>query len=101
MTKKAESFIDFERKTIHIRQSKYKKDGIVPLIDSMAVGLKNYLKAENPHIWLFNNKELDDRYSVHGLSWVISENLKINGQVSSKSVVFRYCRLIYISFGGR
>jgi site-specific recombinase XerD len=70
------SDVDFERKTIHIRQSKYKKDRIVPLADSMAVGLKKYLKAENPHIWLFNGKEHDGRYSVKGLSWVMRENLK-------------------------
>jgi len=70
------SDVDFERKTIHIRQSKYKKDRIVPLADSMAVGLKKYLKAENPHIWLFNGKEADGRYSVKGLSWVMRENLK-------------------------
>jgi len=31
------SDIDFERKTIHIRQSKYKKDRVVPLADSIAV----------------------------------------------------------------
>lgn len=48
--------VDFERKVIHIRQSKYKKDRIVPLADSMAVGLKKYLSAENPHVWLFNGK---------------------------------------------
>jgi len=70
------SDVDFERRTIHIRQSKYKKDRIVPLADSMAVGLKKYLKAENPHIWLFNGKEPDGRYSVRGLSWVMRENLK-------------------------
>jgi len=70
------SDVDFERKTIHIRQSKYKKDRILPLAESMAVGLKKYLKAENPHIWLFNGKEPDGRYSVRGLSWVMRENLK-------------------------
>ncbi len=70
------SDVDFERKTIHIRQSKFKKDRIVPLAESMAVGLKKYLKAENPHIWLFNGKEPDGRYSVRGLSWVMRENLK-------------------------
>ena len=70
------SDVDFERKTIHIRQSKYKKDRIVPLASSMAIGLKKYLKAENPHIWLFNGKEADGRYSVKGLSWVMRENLK-------------------------
>ena len=68
--------VDFERKVIHIRQSKYKKDRIVPLADSMAVGLKKYLSAENPHVWLFNGKEPDGRYSVKGLSWVMRENLK-------------------------
>ena len=70
------SDIDFERKTIHIRQGKYKKDRIVPLAESMAFGLEKYLGAENPHIWLFNGKEPDGRYSVRGLSWVMRENLK-------------------------
>jgi hypothetical protein len=68
--------VDFQRKTIHIRQSKYKKDRIVPLATSMAVGLKKYLKAENPHIWLFNGKDASGKYSVRGLSWVMRENLK-------------------------
>lgn len=70
------SDIDFERKTIHIRQSKYKKDRIVPLSDFMAKGLQKYIAAENPHVWLFNGKEPDGRYSVRGLSWVIRETLK-------------------------
>jgi integrase/recombinase XerD len=68
--------VDFERMTIHIRQSKYKKDRIVPLAKAMAIGLKKYLKAENPHIWMFNGKEADRRYSVKGLSWVMRESLK-------------------------
>ncbi len=70
------SDVDFERKTLHVRQSKYKKDRIVPLSDYMAQGLKKYLKAENPHIWLFNGKGPGGRYSVRGLSWVIRETLK-------------------------
>jgi len=70
------SDIDFERKTIHMRQSKYKKDRIMPLSPTMAIGLKKYLKAENPHIWLFNGKQADSQYSTRGLSWVMRENLK-------------------------
>jgi len=70
------SDIDFERKTIHIRQSKYKKDRIVPLSQYMAQGLRKYISAEHPHIWLFNGKEPDGRYSVKGLSWIIRETLK-------------------------
>ena len=70
------SDVDFERMTIHIRQSKYKKDRIVPLSPAMAVGLKKYLKAENPHIWLFNGKTPESKYSTRGLSWIMRENLK-------------------------
>jgi site-specific recombinase XerD len=70
------SDIDFERKTIHIRQSKYKKDRILPLADYMAHGLRTYIEAEHPHIWLFNGKEPDGRYSVRGLAWVMRETLK-------------------------
>jgi len=70
------SDIDFERMTIHIRQSKYKKDRIVPLSPTMAIGLKKYLDAENPYVWLFNGKQLESKYSVKGLAWVMRENLK-------------------------
>lgn len=70
------SDIDFERKTIHIRQSKYKKDRMVPLSNYMAKGLKKYLRVEHPDTWLFNGKEPDGRYSPNGLSWVMREALK-------------------------
>ncbi len=70
------SDVDFERMTIHIRQTKYKKDRIVPLSQAMAIGLKKYLAAENPYLWLFNGKEASGKYSVRGLSWVMRENLK-------------------------
>lgn len=73
------SDIDFVRKTIHIRQSKYKKDRIVPLSDFIANGLKKYLAAENPHIWLFNGRDADGRYSSKGLNWVMREALKKAG----------------------
>ena len=70
------SDVDFERETIHIRQTKYKKDRILPLSPTMAIGLKKYLEAENPHIWLFNGKQAHSQYSTRGLSWVMRENLK-------------------------
>lgn len=70
------SDVDFERMTVHIKQTKYKKDRILPLSPTMAIGLKKYLKAENPHIWLFNGKQPDSKYSIKGLSWIMRENLK-------------------------
>ncbi len=70
------SDIDFERKTIHIRQSKYKKDRIVPLSDFIAKGIKKYLAVENPDTWLFNGKEINGQYSGNGLSWIMREAMK-------------------------
>ena len=70
------SDIDFERATIHIRQSKYKKDRIVPLSPSLTIGLRKYLQAENPHIWFFNGKKIGSQYSTRGLSWIMRETLK-------------------------
>jgi site-specific recombinase XerD len=70
------SDIDFERKTIHIRQSKYKKDRMVPLSDYMSRGLRKYIAVEHPHIYVFNGKETDGRYSIKGLSWVMRQALK-------------------------
>jgi len=87
------SDIDFQRKTIHIRQSKYKKDRMVPLSVFMARGLKKYIAAENPHVYLFNGKEPDGRYSIRGLSWVMREALKkttIKKQVNLHSLRHSY-----------
>jgi len=69
-------FNTLQQQTIHIRQSKYKKDRIVPLSDYMAIGLKQYLAVEKPQTWLFNGKDSDGRYSSKGLSWVMREALK-------------------------
>jgi site-specific recombinase XerD len=87
------SDIDFERKTIHIRQSKYKKDRIVPLSDYMAIGLRKYIAVEHPDQYLFNGKEPDGRYSVRGLSWVMRQALKrtnIQKQVNLHSLRHSY-----------
>jgi len=73
------SDVDFERKTIHIRQSKYKKDRMVPLSEYMAKGLQKYFSVEHPYTWIFNGKEPDGRYSVKGLSWVMRQALKQTG----------------------
>ncbi len=70
------SDVDFRAKNHSYPTKQIQEDRILPLAESMAVGLKKYLKAENPHIWLFNGKEPDGRYSVRGLSWVMRENLK-------------------------
>jgi len=85
--------VDFERKTIHIKQSKYKKDRIVPLSDYITVGLKKYLTLEKPNKWLFNGRFVDKRYSGAGLTWVMREALKrtnIQKQVNLHSLRHSY-----------
>jgi len=73
------SDIDFERKTIHIRQSKFKKDRVVPLSDMISKGLIKYISVENPVTWLFNGKDSGSKYSTNGLSWVMRLALKKTG----------------------
>jgi site-specific recombinase XerD len=73
------SDIDFERRSIHIRRSKYNKDRVIPLSEYIAVGLRKYIALERPHIWLFNGKTLGEPYSAKGISWVMREAVKTAG----------------------
>jgi integrase/recombinase XerD len=63
--------IDFERKTIHIRQSKYRKDRIVPLSNYLIKGLQKYIETDKPFHWLFNGAMPKSQYSPRGLSWIM------------------------------
>ena len=71
--------IDFERRSIHIRRSKYNKDRVVPLSEYMAVGLQKYIALERPLTWLFNGKTLGSPYSAKGISWVMRDAVKKAG----------------------
>lgn len=87
------SDIDYERKTIHIRQSKSKKDRIVPLSDLISVGLKKYIESDNPVTWLFNGRNTGEKYSTSGLGWVMRLTLKqtnISKQVNMHSLRHSY-----------
>lgn len=87
------SDIDFERMTIHIRQSKYKKDRMVPLSVYMAHGLKKYIKQDNPETWLFYGNNKNNAYSRNGITWIMRQALKktqINKKVSIHSLRHSY-----------
>jgi len=73
------SDIDFERRSIHIRRSKYNKDRVIPLSQYMATGLQKYISLERPHVWLFNGKTLGTPYSAKGISWVMRDAVKKAG----------------------
>ena len=73
------SDIDFDRQEIHIRQTKYNKDRYVPLSPIMALGLKKYLAAYCPKVYLFNGKETGSCLSARGVQWAMKETVKRSG----------------------
>ncbi len=85
--------IDFERKTIHIRQTKYNKDRYIPLSDKIAIGLKKYILAYNPKVYLFNGKSIGSPLSARGVQWTLRQTLKrtnINKEVTVHTLRHSY-----------
>lgn len=74
--------IDFDRKMLHIRQGKGRKDRYVPIGDLTLRGLKKYLEVENPIDFLFyksNAQGEASRYSESAVQFVISQARKKAG----------------------
>lgn len=74
--------IDFDRKALHVREGKGRKDRYVPLGHHLARGLQTYINAEHPYIWLFNGKDNTgqlQRFSETGVQWIIKEAAKSAG----------------------
>ena len=80
------SDLDFDRKVLHVVQGKGKKDRYLPLSEHLIRGLKGYIEAEKPQIWLFNGKPeigangaFDYRYSQRAVQWAVKEISKQAG----------------------
>src|SRR5690606_34012107 len=74
--------LDFDRKMLHIRQGKGRKDRYVPLSDLQIRGLKKYISAENPVIWCFNGNDREGnpaQLSAMGVRWIVREARKHSG----------------------
>jgi integrase/recombinase XerD len=75
--------LDFERKMLHVRQGKGKKDRYVPLSDMLIRGLKQYLCTKHPSEYLFNGQPdkqgKPTKYSSRGVQWVVREARKQSG----------------------
>lgn len=59
--------IDYDRRQVHIRQSKHKKDRYVPVSAMTLRGLGAYLSTSRPKEWLFNGKRRGDQMSREGI----------------------------------
>lgn len=71
--------IDFDRKVLHIREGKGRKDRYVPLGNLLCRGLKKYINNEHPYNWLFNGKSdtgQAQRFSDTGVQWIIRQAVK-------------------------
>jgi integrase len=73
------SDIDYDRKRIHIRQTKYNKDRYVPLSIKMIKGLKKYKTAYSPSVYVFNGMKHSTPLSSRGVQWAMKETLKSSG----------------------
>lgn len=94
------SDLDFDRRMLHVRQGKGKKDRYVPLSELLIRGLRSYIAAESPQQWLFNGQPeesaegvRDTRYSQQGVQWVVRRARKeaaIAKQVSPHTLRHTY-----------
>jgi integrase/recombinase XerD len=50
--------LDFDRKQLRVVQGKGKKDRYVPLSEHLIRGVKKYISAEKPAVYLFNGRPL-------------------------------------------
>lgn len=68
--------IDFDRKQVHVREGKYRKDRYVPLCDLLIRGIKKHIESEAPYRYLFNGKSRTGEHvalTPRGVQWVIKE----------------------------
>lgn len=71
--------VDLDRKMLHIREGKGRKDRYVPIGHHLSRGLKMYLEAEHPYVWLFNGKDNTgqlQQFSETGVQWVVKETAR-------------------------
>ena len=79
------SDVDLDRKQIHIRMGKGKKDRYVVLSDFIASRFKNYLREVKPQVYLFEGQTPGEPMGERSIQYVINEALQkttIKKQVS-------------------
>lgn len=68
--------IHADRNLLVIRQSKGKKDRIVPIGDKLITRLREYYLAYRPKIWLFEGQTIGTQYSEESLAKVLKQSLE-------------------------
>jgi integrase/recombinase XerD len=68
--------VQSDRNLLFIRQSKGKKDRVVPLGDKLIEMLRSYYKAYKPKIWLFEGQMGNNQYSEMSLAKVLKQSVQ-------------------------
>ena len=62
-----------DRNLLFIRQSKGKKDRVVPISIKLIEMLRDYYKAFKPKTWLFEGQEVGEKYSERSIQLVLNQ----------------------------
>lgn len=87
------SDVDFDRKSIHIRNSKGKKDRYVPISDMLVRGVKSYITKYQPVNYLFNGNIVGKPISCTAIRVIVLAALrksKINKSASAHTLRHSY-----------
>lgn len=82
-----------DRNVLFIRQSKGKKDRVIPISNKIIEMLRTYYKAYKPKVWLFEGQNVGERYSERSLQLVLKQALKKVG--NTKPVSLHWLRHSY------
>ncbi|PKP39004.1 MAG: integrase, partial [Bacteroidetes bacterium HGW-Bacteroidetes-15] len=71
------SDVDSKRKLLIVKQSKGKKDRVVPISDKLIELLRNYFLAFKPKVWLFEGQQESVKYSERSLEEVLKKGVTL------------------------
>jgi site-specific recombinase XerD len=77
--------VDTQRAMIHVRQGKGGKDRCLPMGSMLARGIKEYIAAEKPGLYLLEGND-GNAYSQRGAQWAIAQAVKKAGIVKEVSL---------------
>ncbi|MBW3545680.1 MAG: tyrosine-type recombinase/integrase [Bacteroidetes bacterium] len=71
--------VDLDRKMLHVRKGKGRKDRYIPLCDMLVRGISTYLQAECPTGHLITSNKGGGQYTPRGVQWVLRQVRKESG----------------------
>lgn len=87
--------IDGQRNMLWVRQSKGKKDRMVPLPDSLLLQLRTHYKTRKPHTYIFEDQKPGEQYSASSLQQILARATTRSGIRKRKQVTLHTLRHTY------